>query len=88
MTRRKTARNKPQRPRIGKRKLGEMIEAATVDSNSESEQLMGWLTMIGDNLAVPCRWLRRMLKEGEIELTTESERSPGAKYRLRLRGPG
>ena len=33
------------------------------------------------------RWLRRMLKDGEVELTTESERSPGAKYRLRLRGP-
>jgi hypothetical protein len=53
MVRRQIAHNKPQRPRIGKRRLGEMIEAATVDSNSESEQLMGWLTMIGDNLAVP-----------------------------------
>jgi hypothetical protein len=53
MARRQIAHNKPQRPRIGKRRLGEMIEAATVDSNSESEQLMGWLTMIGDNLAVP-----------------------------------
>jgi hypothetical protein len=53
MARRKIAHNKPQRPRIGKRRLGEMIEAATVDSNSESEQLMGWLMMIGDNLAVP-----------------------------------
>jgi hypothetical protein len=53
MTRRKIVRNKPQQPRIGKRRLGEMIEAATVDSNSESEQLVGWLTMIVDNLAVP-----------------------------------
>jgi hypothetical protein len=53
MAQRKIAHNKPQRPRIGRRRLGEMIEAATVDSNSESEQLMGWLTMIGDNLAVP-----------------------------------
>jgi hypothetical protein len=53
MVRRQIAHNKPQRPRIGKRRLGEMIEAATVDSNSESEQLMGWLMMIGDNLAVP-----------------------------------
>ena len=53
MIRRKIARDKPQRSRIGKRRLGEMIEAATVDSNSESEQLMGWLTMIVDNLAVP-----------------------------------
>jgi hypothetical protein len=37
MVRRQIAHNKPQRPRIGKRRLGEMIEAATVDSNSESE---------------------------------------------------
>ena len=29
------------------------------------------------------RWLRRMLKDGEIEITTESAKSSGAKYRLR-----
>ena len=53
MTQRKIARIKPRRPRIGNRRLEEMIEAATVDCNGESEQLMGWLTMIVDNLAVP-----------------------------------
>ena len=30
-----------------------MIEEATVDANSESEQITGWFTMIGLNLAVP-----------------------------------
>jgi hypothetical protein len=53
MTQRKFAHKKPLRPRIGKRRLEEMTEAATVDCNGESEQLMGWLTMIVDNLAVP-----------------------------------
>lgn len=38
---------------IGKRKLEEMIEAATVDANGESELLTGWLTMIAKNLDVP-----------------------------------
>jgi ATP-dependent DNA helicase RecG len=40
---------------------------------------------LGLGQSIVSRWLRRMLKDGEIELTTESERSPGAKYRLRLR---
>jgi hypothetical protein len=53
MAQRKIARKRPTRPRIGKRKLDDMIEAATVDCYNESEQLMGWLTMIVDNLAVP-----------------------------------
>src|SRR5437879_7609217 len=52
-TRPKIARKNPKRPRIGKRRLEEMIEEATVDCYNESEQLMGWLTAIGDNLAVP-----------------------------------
>ncbi len=30
-----------------------MIEAATVDCNSESEQAAGWFTMIQDSLVVP-----------------------------------
>lgn len=30
-----------------------MIEQATVDAYDESEQIMGWLTMIDENLAVP-----------------------------------
>ena len=42
---------------------------------------------LGLGQPIVSRWLRRMLKEGEVELTTESERSPEAKDRLRLRGP-
>jgi ATP-dependent DNA helicase RecG len=38
---------------------------------------------LGLGQPIVSRWLRRMLKEGEIELTTQSERSPGVKYRLR-----
>ena len=30
-----------------------MIEAATVDAHDESEQAMGWFTMIDERLAVP-----------------------------------
>jgi ATP-dependent DNA helicase RecG len=42
---------------------------------------------LGLGQPIVSRWLRRMLKDTEIELTTESEKSPGAKYRLRSRGP-
>jgi len=37
MAQRKIARKRPTRPRIGKRKLDDMIEAATVDCYNESE---------------------------------------------------
>ncbi|MGH8656198.1 MAG: calcium-binding protein [Gammaproteobacteria bacterium] len=40
-------------PRISKARLEEMIEEATVDAYNESEQITGWFTMIGENLAVP-----------------------------------
>jgi hypothetical protein len=40
-------------PRIGKARLEEMIEEATVDAHTESEQVTGWFTMIDENLAVP-----------------------------------
>ena len=39
--------------RLSKNKLEAMIEEATVDCYNESEQLVGWLTMIEDNLKVP-----------------------------------
>ena len=42
---------------------------------------------LGLGQPIVSRWLRRMLKDAEIELTTQSDRSPGAKYRLRPRGP-
>ena len=38
---------------------------------------------LGLGQPIVSRWLKRMLKEGEVELTTWSEKSPGAKYRLR-----
>ena len=55
MSIRKIARKKSvqPRPRIGKRRLEEMIEAATVDAYGESEQLMGWLMMIVHHLEIP-----------------------------------
>ena len=40
-------------PRISKARLEEMIEQATVDAYTESEQITGWFTMIDENLAVP-----------------------------------
>ena len=40
---------------------------------------------LGLGQPIVSRWLRRMLKEGEVELTTLSEKSPGARYRLRSR---
>lgn len=39
--------------RIGKARLAEMIEEATVDAYGEAEQTTGWYTMIDENLAVP-----------------------------------
>src|ERR1700694_4185942 len=39
--------------RLGKARLEEMIEQATVDAHDESEQISGWFTMIDENLAVP-----------------------------------
>ena len=44
---------KRKRPRISKARIEEMIEQATVDAHDESEQITGWFTMIGQNLAVP-----------------------------------
>jgi hypothetical protein len=47
------ARREARHPRPSKRRLEEMIEAATVDCYNESEQITGWFTMIEENLAVP-----------------------------------
>jgi len=40
-------------PRISKARLAEMIEQATVDAYNEAEQIVGWFTMIDENLMVP-----------------------------------
>lgn len=53
MTRQKYGPATPARLRIGKRRLEEMIEEATVDCYNESEQLTGWFTTIDEHLAVP-----------------------------------
>jgi len=47
------AQRNARRPRISKRRLDEMLDAATVDCYNESEQTTGWATMIDENLAVP-----------------------------------
>jgi hypothetical protein len=44
--------NRPP-PRIGNARLAQLVEEATVDACGESEQTMGWFTMIDENLAVP-----------------------------------
>jgi len=50
---RKTRDKKALQPRLSKARLEEMIEAATVDCHDESEQMMGWFTMLDENLVVP-----------------------------------
>jgi hypothetical protein len=39
--------------RIPNARLVEMIEEATVDANDHSEQVMGWFTMLDNNLELP-----------------------------------
>jgi len=52
MTERRRKRRQPAR--LTKARLAEMIEQATVDAYGDSEQITGWLTMIEENLTVPC----------------------------------
>jgi c-di-GMP-related signal transduction protein len=53
MRARATTRKNRRRLPISKARLKEMIEQATVDAYSESEQITGWFTMIDENLAMP-----------------------------------
>ena len=46
-------RKNRRRRRISKARLEQMFEQATVDAYGDSEQIVGWCTVIGDNLAVP-----------------------------------
>ena len=41
------------RKALGKRRLAELVEEATIDAYGESEQRVGFLTMLEDSLAVP-----------------------------------
>jgi hypothetical protein len=50
-TKKKTAR-KPA-DSIAKERFAEMIEEATVDAYDESEQAMGWFTMLEEHLDLP-----------------------------------
>lgn len=43
----------PAKPKIAKRRLAELIQEATVDCYNDSEAKTGFLTMIGDRLAMP-----------------------------------
>jgi uncharacterized Zn finger protein len=53
-TRRPPAKNSSTAPnRIGKARLAAMIEEATVDAYSESEQTTGWYTVLEEHLALP-----------------------------------
>ena len=40
-------------PRLSKERLEELIEEATIDAYNESEQVVGFLTMMEDNLKLP-----------------------------------
>jgi hypothetical protein len=48
-----TARRRGWALRIGKARLAEMIEEATVDAYGESEHAVGWCTVIDNHLAMP-----------------------------------
>jgi len=49
----RTSNSKPLRRRLTKARLAELVEEAIVDGHDETEQAMGLLTMIEDNLGLP-----------------------------------
>jgi len=49
----KRTREARQRSRLGKRQLEALIEEAIIDAYGESEQRVGFLTMLEEHLAVP-----------------------------------
>jgi hypothetical protein len=58
---------------LSKENLEAMTEEATVDCYNESEQLVGWLTMIEDNLKVPfeTRFLGITVKVERIDMNRQ-----------------
>jgi hypothetical protein len=46
-------RKKARLPSLGKRRLDELVEEAIIDAYGESEQLVGFLCMLQEHLAVP-----------------------------------
>jgi hypothetical protein len=53
MTRASKSRDRKASTRIGKARLAEMIEEATVDAYDESEQATGWFTMFEEHIELP-----------------------------------
>jgi hypothetical protein len=53
MTRASRSRDRKASARIGKVRLAEMIEEATLDAYDESEQATGWFTMFEEHLELP-----------------------------------
>jgi len=49
----RTRSKSPAKPKIAKRRLAELIEAATVDCYNDSEAATGFLTMFQEHLALP-----------------------------------
>ncbi|MFO0454167.1 MAG: calcium-binding protein [Pseudomonadota bacterium] len=52
-TRRARTSRPRHRSRLGRKDLAAMIEEATVDAFTSSEQATGWLTKIGEHLTLP-----------------------------------
>ena len=52
-TGRKRKQSSASLPRLSKGRLEELVEEAIVDAYGESEQVVGFLTMMEDNLKVP-----------------------------------
>lgn len=53
MARKSTRKAKGFGVRLSKRRLRELIEEATLDAWGDSEQAVGWMTMIEDNVGFP-----------------------------------
>ena len=57
--------NRRPAPRLSKKKMAALVEEATVDCYSESEQATGLFTMIDDHLSTPFQATVRKQIEGK-----------------------
>jgi hypothetical protein len=66
---------KPALPSLGKRRLDELVEEATIDAYGESEQRVGLLTMLEEHLAVPftTEMLRIAVRVERVDLNDADE---------------
>jgi len=72
----RSARRQPAAPRrLAKRRLDQLVEAATVDAYGESEQRVGLLTMIQEHLACPFQTevLGTPVRVGRVDLNDADE---------------